>query len=74
MRKDAKELILEYTRVRFSLGVTYFLEHKKSGEFLNFHCLPQAPSSGKMQRSDHVTVSTKGLRRQAFEGRGAQPS
>lgn len=66
MRKDAKELILEYTRARFSLGVTYFLEDKKSGEFFNFHCLPQAQGSGKMQRCDRVKVSTKGLRKQEF--------
>lgn len=66
MRKDAKELILEYKRARFSLRVIYFLDDKKSGEFLNVHCLPRAQSSGKMQRCDHVRVSTNGLRRKAF--------
>lgn len=64
MRKDAEELILKCIRATFSFEITYFLEHKRVGGFLNFCCLLGAQGSSKVQYCDPVRVIAKGLRRQ----------
>lgn len=73
MRKDTKGLTLEYARASFYLGVSYFLEHKSQGGFLNFCCFSRTQGSGKEQHCDCVKSCYKTLKRQEAFTEGCNP-